>query len=619
LLPVLAGLALLLGLATGVAWFVLRDADVADRLRQALLRLDALAAVPALLQAAEAEGSRALLIGDGRDLAAPRAALGSALSRYDSLVAADPVLRPTAAVLRDAVAARLRSLDDLLSRAAAADNMPPRAASDDGVRDLLRDAAGADQTRRVRDAFETLRAEEEARLLFAASRADRGVQALLGGSAIILVSLGIGGLVAARDAFRRARLAEADRDAAVAARERLMGEMTERERLEDRLRQSQKMESVGQLTGGIAHDFNNMLAVVVGNLHLLRRRAARGETDLDRFVTGALDGAQRAANLTHRLLAFARLQPLAPKPVDANRLLAGMADLLRRTLGEAIRVDIARTPGLWETHADPSQLENAILNLAVNARDAMPNGGALSVTAANVSVTDSDAPWHGGAEPGDYVLIAVTDTGTGMPEEVAARAFDPFFTTKELGRGTGLGLSQVHGFAHQSGGHVTIHSELGSGTTIRLFLPRFAATGDEPPPDLAPADTAPRPGRAEETVLVVEDEDRVRQFVVSALRELGYTAIGANGPGQALKLLDGNPGVRLLLTDVVMPEMNGRRLAEEARRRRPGLRVLFASGYAPADVMQADLPGPGAAILAKPFSLDALAQKVREALDGAAS
>ncbi len=607
-LPLLAAFSLLLALATGAAWTALRGADVDDRVGDSLARLAALAAIPDLLQGAEAEQGRLILLGARGDLSALHGAVDDAVSRYAGLTGGDAMLRPTIAVLRDAVAARFRSLDEGLALA--------RAGEGGRVLAILSAPTGAEQLRRARDAHDILRAEEEARLLHAARRADVVGQSILGLSALVLLAIGVGAMLAARDAFRRAGAAEADRDTAMAANARLLGEMTERERLEDRLRQAQKMESVGQLTGGIAHDFNTMLAVVIGNLHLLRRRAARGETDLDRFVTGALDGAQRAATLTHRLLAFARLQPLSPKPVDLNRLASGMTDLFRRTLGEAIRVEVARTPGLWATHADPSQLENALLNLAVNARDAMPGGGTLTVALANVSVTDSDAPWHGGAEPGDYAMMTVTETGTGMPPEVAARAFDPFFTTKEAGRGTGLGLSQVYGFARQSGGHVTIHSEPGAGTSVRIFLPRFVAESDGTPPDLADAPTLVLGGRPDETVLVVEDEDRVRQFVVSALRELGYTAIGAGGPAQALKILDGNPHVRLLLTDVVMPEMNGRRLAEEALRRRPGLRVLFASGYAPAEVLEGDRPGPGAAILAKPFSLDALAAKVREALDG---
>jgi signal transduction histidine kinase len=282
------------------------------------------------------------------------------------------------------------------------------------------------------------------------------------------------------------------------------------------------MEAVGQLTGGIAHDFNNMLAVVIGSLNLLKRRLRRGETDNMRFIDGALDGAERAATLTHRLLAFSRQQPLAPQSIDPNKLISGMSEMLRRTLGEQIAVETVFAGGLWRTHVDPGQLENAIVNLAVNSRDAMPDGGKLTIETANASLDEAYAAQHVDVPAGQYVLLAVSDTGQGMPADVVAKAFEPFFTTKELGKGTGLGLSQVLGFVKQSGGHVKIYSEPHHGTTIKIYLPRFFGVVDELVP-IVPTEPAAL-GQRDEVVLVVEDEERMLQVSCDAFRELGYPA-----------------------------------------------------------------------------------------------
>ncbi len=347
----------------------------------------------------------------------------------------------------------------------------------------------------------------------------------------------------------------------------LKREHAQRIAAESQLRQAQKMEAVGQLTGGIAHDFNNLLAVITGSLELVQRRIARGDTDVGRFIAGALDGTDRAAKLTHRLLAFARQQPLEPRPTDPNRLVGGMIDLLRRTLGETVRVETRLMADPPAVFVDQNQLENAILNLAVNARDAMPGGGTLALETAHGTLDDGTKG----------VSVTVRDTGTGMPPDVVARAFEPFFTTKPQGRGTGLGLSQVYGFVTQSGGRVRIDSQPGQGTAIELTLPVSA--------DGVPAETAGRgslaaslPGRARQTVLVVEDDAAVRLASAETIGELGYRTVTAPDGAAALSVLDSERHVAVLFTDVVMPGIDGPTLAAEARRRRPDLRVVFATG-----------------------------------------
>jgi CheY-like chemotaxis protein len=332
-------------------------------------------------------------------------------------------------------------------------------------------------------------------------------------------------------------------------------------------------------------------------------------------MDNAMEGAQRAAQLTSRLLAFSRQQPLSPQPLDANKLVGGMSELLRRTIGETLQMETVLAGGLWRTFVDPNQLESALVNLCVNARDAMPDGGKLTVETANGHLDDTYAAAHGEVTAGQYVVISVTDSGTGMPPEVAQRAFDPFYTTKGPGRGTGLGLSQVYGFVKQSRGHVKLYSEIGVGTTVKIYLPRHAGDRDEDLPD-HPAEMAELPrARAGETVLVVEDEERVRHISVDALRELGYTVIQASGAQQGLAMLTLQPRVDLLFTDVVMPDVNGRQLADQARAERPDLRVLFTTGYTRNAIVHNGTLDPDVAFLAKPFTIDQLARKVREVLD----
>ncbi|ESQ78738.1 hypothetical protein AEYBE204_12190 [Asticcacaulis sp. YBE204] len=391
--------------------------------------------------------------------------------------------------------------------------------------------------------------------------------------------------------------------------------LEEQQRLADaeaHLRQAQKMEAVGQLTGGIAHDFNNMLAVVMGSLELLNRRVV-DDPRARHFVKSALDSAKRAATLTQRLLAFSRQQPLQPETVNVNRLVSGMSELLSHALGGAVRVETVHGAGLWSVNVDPNQLENVILNLAVNARDAMPDGGKVTIETQNAHIDERYVVSEPGVEPGQYVMIAVSDTGTGMPPEIMAKAFDPFFTTKPVGKGTGLGLSQVYGFVKQSGGHVRIYSEAGQGTTIKIYLPRHHA--DDVALSAKEDSQALLRGDLKELILVVDDEDAVRQFSVDAITELGYRVISASNAADALAYIEAEPEISLLFTDIVMPEVNGRKLADQARVIRPDLKVLYTTGYTRNAVVHNGVLDPGVELIGKPFSLDELAAKIRSMLD----
>ena len=400
--------------------------------------------------------------------------------------------------------------------------------------------------------------------------------------------------------------------------ERVEAEVARRSEAEEALRQAQKMEAVGQLTGGIAHDFNNLLTVVTGNIGMAQRALDTVEmrdTRARRSLDNAMKGAERAASLTQRLLAFSRRQPLAPKPLDIDRLASGMSDLLQRSLGETVQLEIVTAPGLWRVEADPNQLESAILNLAVNARDAMPKGGQLTIETANARLDQDYAANHAEVPPGQYVMIAVTDTGSGMGKEVIERAFEPFYTTKEVGKGSGLGLSMVYGFVKQSGGHVKIYSEENRGTTIRIYLPRLLR---EPAIEEEPATVTPgfEGSSKRETILVVEDDDDVRAYSVECLRELGYRVLEAHDGPSALRLLERQEEpVDLLFTDVVMPAMTGSELADEARERQPDLRVLYTSGYTRNAIVHGGRLDPGVEVIVKPFTFEALAQKVRDQLD----
>jgi PAS domain S-box-containing protein len=382
---------------------------------------------------------------------------------------------------------------------------------------------------------------------------------------------------------------------------------------EEVLRQSQKMEAVGQLTGGIAHDFNNMLTGIIGSLELLRRRLARGRTDdLDGLIDLGVTSANRAAALTHRLLAFSRRQSLDPKPVLMNDLVNSMGELLNRSVNESIRLDMCLDPELWTAEADPNQLESALLNLVLNARDAMPDGGMLMIETFNRRLDREFTNAYENLLPGDYVVLSVRDTGCGMPENVISRAFDPFFTTKPIGQGTGLGLSMIYGFSKQSHGHVAIESQVGDGTTVQLFLPRYQGAEQQEAPAL-PNDTPQ--AREGETILLVEDDPAVRALVSQVLSELGYAYVEAGDAVGAIPILESSQRIDLMISDVGLPGMNGRQLADIGRQLRADLKVLFITGYAENASARSGFLEEGMQMITKPFAFDQLTAKVREMIE----
>ncbi len=416
------------------------------------------------------------------------------------------------------------------------------------------------------------------------------------------------------DAVERLRARTALEAANATLAERVAIAMREHAKTEEALRQSQKMEAVGQLTGGLAHDFNNLLTGISGSLEMLQARIAQGRMDtVDRYIAAARGAAKRAATLTHRLLAFARQQTLDPKPTNVNRLIAGMEEFIRRTVGPAVEMEVAGAEDIWTILVDPNQLENALLNLSLNARDAMPDGGRLKIASANEWL-DEPAARKRHLPPGQYVSLDVTDTGTGMPPDVAARAFDPFFTTKPIGQGTGLGLSMIYGFVRQSGGEARIDSAVGRGTTVRLYFPRHddaVALDDEAAPATAPADAG-----AGEVVLIIDDEPTIRMLIAEVLEDAGYSTIEAPDGPSGLRVLQSARRIDLLVTDVGLPGgMNGRQVANAARLLRPQLKVLFITGFAENAAITDPDREKGTLMVAKPFAMDALARKIRELIE----
>ncbi|MBK0394121.1 ATP-binding protein [Ramlibacter algicola] len=409
------------------------------------------------------------------------------------------------------------------------------------------------------------------------------------------------------------RIENRTRDLAQAL-DRLQEESRQRESVEEALRHAQKMEAVGQLTGGIAHDFNNMLQGITGSLELIRLKLRAGKVqDADQFVERAMGSAQRAAGMTHRLLAFSRRQPLDPKPVNVNELVAQTEVLVRRTVGEGVRVSVVTDPALWTTLCDPSQLESAILNLAINARDAMPNGGTLVIETSNKQL-DAAYARHNDVQPGDYVCVSVSDTGAGMPPDVLAKAFDPFFTTKPIGQGTGLGLSMIYGFVKQSSGHVRLYSEPGVGTSAKLYLPRHR--GDAAAPEPLQEVGGEHPATRGEVVLVAEDDEVVRSLVVDVLQGLGCHVLEVGDGAEALKVLESTRRIDLLVTDVGLPSMNGRQVYDAAAVRRPALKVLFMTGYAENAAFTNGVLEEGMELITKPFALEQLSSRVTDMLGG---
>ncbi|WP_095084821.1 CHASE3 domain-containing protein [Mesorhizobium sophorae] len=531
-------------------------------------------------------------------------AIPGQLARIDTMTASDDQLAPQVSHIKDALSQKQAELSETIALYDKGDAAK--------ALEMVRSGQGKAAMDDIRTSMDTIRRIGAAAVAERDEHTDQVETWLRIGSLAALLAIFLLGTFTIRESRRRFREVAVAQDELTRKNIALGNEIQTREKAESQIRQMQKMEAVGQLTGGIAHDFNNMLAVIISAMNLAQRKLERGEHDIAKFIEAAIDAANRAANLTARLLAFSRQQPLAPQIVDTNRLLTGMSDLLRRALGETIRIETVLAGGLWKTHADPSQIENAILNLAVNARDAMGDDGKLTIETANSHLDDSYAATHAEVKAGQYVMIAVSDTGSGMAPDTMAKAFEPFFTTKPVNKGTGLGLSQVYGFVKQSGGHVKIYSEPGEGTTIKIYLPRFfgqeevavpAGRGDNP---MAPVT---------ETILVVEDDARVRASTTDSLRELGYTVIHVGSGQEALQALAENPGIALLFTDIVMPVMNGRKLAEEAVARQPGLKVVFTTGFTRNAVVHNGVLDHDVHFLAKPFTIEQLETKLRDVLD----
>jgi PAS domain S-box-containing protein len=443
-------------------------------------------------------------------------------------------------------------------------------------------------------------------------RSERGLAGLAAEAAIAIDNARLA-LAAQNEIAQRSQAEEALRKLNATLEEQVRERTEQLRRNEEALRQSQKMEAVGQLTGGIAHDFNNLLQIIIGNLDTLQRNLAPEPVRLQRAANNAIGGARRAAALTQRLLAFSRRQPLDPKPANVNAVVSGLSDLVCRTLGETVSVEAVLGAGVWQVEVDQNELESAILNLGLNARDAMPEGGRLTIETANAHIDDAYVAMHAEVTPGQYVMLSITDTGIGMSAKTIEQAFEPFFTTKPVGQGTGLGLSQVYGFVKQSGGHVKIYSELGQGTTVKLYLPRRTGVSqqeEDAEPDLIPE------AASEETILVVEDDDDVRTYSVEVLRDLGYRVIEAHDGPSALRLLQRQARVDLLFTDVVLPGgLTGAQVAVQAREIKPDLKVLFTTGYARNAIVHQGRLDKGVHLITKPFQAADLAAKVRDVLD----
>ncbi len=607
LLPLAGIFAVLAVVVGGRSVLVERQAALSEAVVAAFERQRDISTVLSLLQDAETSKRGYLLTGGEPYLEpyrAATAALPAALATLKQDFGEDPDVAAKVAALEDTVAERLAEMAEVIDQY--------RSGSGGAAGDLIRSEEGKKLMDEIRALLADMRRGESAALAARLDEAQRVVEwqrygSFAGGAAII--ALGLFGFVDLRRRMRAVADAYAEIDAANAA---LRAEMASRQEAEAQVRQMQKMEAIGQLSGGIAHDFNNMLAVIMSALNLIQRKLARGDTDIGKFVDSATDAVNRAAALTQRLLAFSRQQPLSPRSVDANRLVSGMSELLRRALGASVSVETVLAGGLWRTYADVSQLENAILNLAVNARDAMTEDGKLTIETANAHLDDAYARTHAEVRPGQYVMIAVTDTGSGMTPDVLARAFEPFFTTKPVGKGTGLGLSQVFGFVKQSGGHVKIYSEPGQGTTIKIYLPRYFGENEESAAERPAAPAA----LASETILVVEDDESVRTGTVAALDELGYRVEQVADAAEALRRLEANPRIALVFTDIVMPGMNGRKLADEIAARFPAAKVLFTTGFTRNAVVHNGVLDHGVNFIAKPFTLEQLARKLRDVLDG---
>jgi signal transduction histidine kinase len=561
-----------------------------------------------LVQSAETAQRGYLLTGRDQYLAPYQAAaqqLPSLLDRTQSLISDNPRQQQSLSTLRNLIGNKISELSSTVDAY--------NAGNKDAALKIVESDNGLELMLQIRSTIDGMQSEEGRLLAERQTAAESSAWLLELACLTAFALIFVAGLLASRAAKASVARLAAARDELAGSNAALRAQIRQREQLESQLRQMHKMEAIGQLTGGIAHDFNNMLGAIMAAMELAKRRLSSGDSNIDRFLDGAMEAAKRAATLTKRLLAFARQQPLAPQPLDANRLIGNMSDLLRSSLTENIKIEIVAAAGLWTINADAQQLENCILNIAINARDAMPEGGSLTIETGNAYLDEAYCGQNPEIEPGQFVMIAVTDTGTGMTPDVTSRAFDPFFTTKAAGNGTGLGLSQVYGFVKQSRGHVKLYSEPKAGTTVKMYFPRYADAADTAP---APSSSAPiRTGDRNEIILIVEDEPLMRRSTAEALGELGYTVYDADSAANALAIVDRVPGIKLLFTDVVMPDMNGKKLADEALRRRPHLKVLFTTGYTANAVVHGGVLDSGVNFLSKPFTLEQLAAKIRAVLD----
>jgi signal transduction histidine kinase len=602
------GLSVLLAAMLGATtlWLAARMKADEQWVRHTLAVKNQIAQVLILIERVETKERGFLLAGRGAYLGhykETETVLSAAIEETARLVADNPQQRQIVGRLRQVVADKVHELRSAIDE--------QNAGHSDAALAIVNSDRGLKMMKEIRELLSAMGGVEE-RLLALREAATRRVRTLLQtATTIAFLLICMVGLLAAFYTRRSFRELTAARDGLAATNQQLIEQMQQREQTETQLRQMQKMKAIGDLTGGIAHDFNNMLGAIAAALNLIERRIQKGDFGIERYVKAANQATERGASMTRRLLAFARKQALSPQTVDANDMIVQMSDLLGSTLGEHIRIETVPAPGLWATNADLSQLENAVLNLAINARDAMPEGGRLTIETGNAYLDADYCKHYSEVEPGQYVMIAITDTGPGMPPDVIARAFDPFFTTKPEGVGTGLGLSQVYGFVRQSRGHTKIYSEPGAGTTVKIYLPRSIGDVEQ----ITGTSVAVQRGTHDDVILVVEDDTMMRQLATDVLRDRGYTVFDSENAADALAILDNRTGVKLLFTDVVMPEINGKKLAEEAIRRRPDLKVLFTTGYARNAVVHGGVLDPGAQLLSKPFTPDQLAATVRAVLD----
>lgn len=597
-LAVFGGFGLLIIAALAALVVALSSANLERKVAHSNEVRQAQARLFSAVQDAETGQRGYLLTGDASYLAPfnrARSDIPALKKRLGDLISGDPAQQARLARMSEAIDSKLAELESTVEHSRTNDVT--------GALAIVKTNRGRDIMLRIRTENAALERAEEA---LVSRRQTEAIRLRTLSIAVIIAAL----LAAAILAALVTRAARVHALELVERNEALIRERENREKAEAMLRQAQKMEALGQLTGGVAHDFNNMLAIIVGSMDMMLRRLPGGDERLRTLAENALSGANRAAALTKRLLAFSRLQPLDPKPTDVNKCVSDMSEMMRRSIGEHIVVETVLAGGLWRAFIDCPQLESALLNLAVNARDAMGDTGRLTIETSNAFLDKSYAAQHDEVEPGQYVLVAVTDTGAGMTPDVLAKAFDPFFTTKKVGEGTGLGLSQVHGFLKQSRGHIKLYSEIGVGTTVKLYLPRDTANRE------LPADIEHRPvasnDRSDHTILIVEDDPGVRSFVVSAARELGFTVIEADGAGVALERLEQHPEISVLLTDVVMPGTGGRQLVDRALEKRPELPVIYMTGYTRNAIVHNGMLDPGTRLLTKPFTMDELERELEE-------